>query len=179
MSLKLLFHPETGALYGAQGVGREGVDKRIEVLATALRAGLKVFDLQDLELTYAPPYSSAKDPVNMLGYVASNVVEGTVQTIQGCDIDEVVAHGGLLIDVRESEEVARGSIPGSVNIPLGDLRQRLSELSTEPQPVYVTCQVGLRGYLATRILEAAGLNATNVDGGCTTYRAVHDKIQVH
>jgi len=179
MALKLLFHPETGALYGAQGVGREGVDKRIDVLATAIRAGLKVFDLQDLELTYAPPYSSAKDPVNMLGYVASNVVEGTVQTIQGCDIDEVVAHGGLLIDVREPEEVARGSIPGSVNIPLGDLRQRLSELPTEPQPVYVTCQVGLRGYLATRILEAAGFHAMNVDGGYTTYSSVHDKIQIH
>lgn len=143
MSLKLLFHPETGALYGAQGVGQEGVDKRIDVLATAISGGLTVFDLTDLELAYAPPYSSAKDPVNMLGYVASNLLEGMLKTIQYDEIDAVVAAGGLLIDVREPEEVARGSIPGSVNMPLGTIRQRLEDLPQD-KPIYITCQVGLR-----------------------------------
>ena len=172
MSLKLLFHPETGALYGAQAVGQEGIDKRIDVLATAIRSHLSVFDLQALELAYAPPYSSAKDPVNMLGYVASNLIEGLLQTIQYDEIDAVVARGGFLIDVREPEEVARGSIPGSINIPLGELRQHLGDLPQD-QPIYVTCQAGLRGYLAARIITAEGLAAVNLDGGYETYSAVY------
>ncbi len=176
MALKLLFHPETGVLYGAQGVGQQGVDKRIDVLATAIRGGLTVFDLQELELAYAPPYSSAKDPVNMLGYVASNLIEGMLKTIQYDEIDAVVAKGGLLIDVREPEEVAKGNIPGSVNIPLGALRQRLEDLPKD-QPIYITCRVGLRGYLAARILAAEGLIAINVDGGYTTYSSVYGRNQ--
>jgi rhodanese-related sulfurtransferase len=172
MALKLLFHPETGTLYGTQGVGQQGVDKRIDVLATAIRGGLTVFDLPDLELAYAPPYSSAKDPVNMLGYVASNLIEGLLTTIQYDKIDAVVAAGGLLLDVREPEEVARGTIPGSVNIPLGTLRQRLEDLSKE-QPIYITCQVGMRGYVAARILAAEGFTAINLDGGYQTYTAVY------
>ena len=173
MALKLLFHPETGALYGAQGVGHEGVDKRIDVLATAIRGGLTVFDLPDLELAYAPPYSSAKDPVNMLGYVASNLLEGMLKTIQYDEIDAVVAAGGFLIDVRDPEEVAKGSIPGSVNIPLGTLRQRVGDVPKD-QPIYITCQVGLRGYLAARILAAQGLTAMNLDGGYKTYSVASD-----
>jgi CoA-disulfide reductase len=173
MALKLLFHPETGALYGAQGVGQEGVDKRIDVLATAITGGLTVFDLTDLELAYAPPYSSAKDPVNMLGYVASNLIEGMLKTIQYDEIDAVVTAGGLLIDVREPEEVAKGNIPGSVNIPLGALRQRVGDL-LKNQPIYITCQVGQRGYLAACILAVDGLTAINLDGGYQTYSAVYD-----
>jgi CoA-disulfide reductase len=174
MSLKLLFHPETGAIYGAQAVGNEGVDKRIDVLATAIKAGLKVFDLADLELAYAPPYSSAKDPVNMLGYIASNIIEGQVKTLQYHEIDEIVAKGGYLIDVREPGEVTRGSIASSVNIPLGQLRARLSELPSN-QPIYVTCQVGLRGYTASRILMENGFEAVNLDGGYKTYSATHER----
>lgn len=174
LALKLLFHPESGVLYGAQGVGEEGVDKRIDVLATAIQGGMTVFDLQALELAYAPPYSSAKDPVNMLGYVASNMIEGLLKTIQYNEIDTIVAEGGLLIDVREPEEVAKGAIPGAMNIPLGTLRRRLEDLPKE-QPLYVTCQVGLRGYLATRILVEEGFDAINLDGGYKTYSAVYGK----
>jgi CoA-disulfide reductase len=177
MSLKLLFHPKTGAIYGAQGVGAEGVDKRIDVLSTAIKAGLTVFDLTDLELAYAPPYSSAKDPVNMLGYVASNIIEGQVKTLQYNEIDEIVSKGGFLIDVREPQEVARGSITGSVNIPLGQLRSHLSKLPTD-QPIYVACQVGLRGYIASRILAENGFEAINLDGGYQTYSIAHEKVAV-
>ncbi|HET8911758.1 MAG TPA: CoA-disulfide reductase [Ktedonobacteraceae bacterium] len=171
-ALKLLFQPETGSIYGAQGVGKEGVDKRIDVLATAIKGGLTVFDLPDLELAYAPPYSSAKDPVNMLGYVASNLAEGAVKTIQFDEIDQVVAAGGLLIDVRDPEEFKHGAIPGSVNIPLNELRSHIGELPTD-QPIYLTCRVGQRGYIASRILEQHGYNAINLDGGYLTYKSVH------
>ncbi len=170
LSLKLLFHPETGALYGAQAVGLDGIDKRIDVLATAMKAGLTVFDLADLELAYAPPYSAAKDPVNQIGYLASNIVEGSVKTIQYNEIDALVAQGGLLIDVREPIEFALGAIAGACNIPLGDLRQRLADLPHD-QPIYVYCQVGQRGYYAARLLSAHGFNVFNLDGGYKTYRA--------
>jgi Uncharacterized NAD(FAD)-dependent dehydrogenases len=170
LSLKLLFHPDTGALYGAQAVGLDGVDKRIDVLATAIKTGLTVFDLADLELAYAPPYSAAKDPVNQIGYLASNIVDGSVKTIQYHEIDAIVAQGGLLIDVREPLEFALGAITGAQNIPLGDLRQHLADLPHD-QPIYVNCQVGQRGYYATRILSAHGFNAFNLDGGYKTYRA--------
>jgi rhodanese-related sulfurtransferase len=168
LALKLLFHPTTGALYGAQGIGKAGVDKSIDVLAAAIKGGLTAFDLPDLELAYAPPYSSAKNPVNMLGYVASNIADGTLKAIQYDEIDAVVARGGLLIDVREPSEFTQGCIKGSVNIPLGDLRAHMGELPAR-QPIYITCQTGLRGYLAARILEEAGCRAINLDGGYKTY----------
>lgn len=173
MALKLLFHPATGTIYGAQGVGQSGIDKRIDVLATAIRSELTVFDLQDLELTYAPPYSSAKDPVNMLGYVASHVVDGTVHTIQYNEVDQVVAQGNLLIDVREPDEFARGAIPGAINVPLGKLQQYARSHPEEQRSIYITCQVGQRGYLATRLLAAEGIYAANLDGGYKTYSAVY------
>ncbi|BAU28465.1 CoA-disulfide reductase [Aneurinibacillus soli] len=168
ISLKLLFNREDGTIYGAQAVGRDGVDKRIDVIAVAIKAGMTVRDLPDLELSYAPPYSSAKDPVNMAGYVALNIMDGLSDIVQWHQIDDIVADGGLLIDVREPIEREMGFIPGSINIPLGDIRERMDEIPKE-KPVYVSCQVGLRGYLAARILRQYGYQVYNVDGGYKTY----------
>ncbi|MBD8497509.1 CoA-disulfide reductase [Paenibacillus arenosi] len=168
ISLKLLFSPEDGRILGAQGVGADGVDKRIDVLATAIRGGLTVYDLADLELCYAPPYSSAKDPVNMLGYIASNMMDELVDTVQWHEVDGLIGSGALLIDVREPLEVQAGNIPGSTNIPLNDLRQAHLTLPKD-QPIYVSCQVGLRGYIASRMLEQYGFKVFNVDGGYKTY----------
>ncbi|MEH6890920.1 CoA-disulfide reductase [Bacillus sp. JJ864] len=169
--LKLIFNKETGEIYGAQAVGRDGVDKRIDVIATAMKAKLKVMDLPDLELSYAPPYSSAKDPVNMVGYAASNIIEGLVDTVQWHEIDEIVEKGGYLIDVREPNELKQGIIKGSVNIPLDELRERLHELPTN-QEIYITCQLGMRGYVAARILKENGYEVKNVDGGFKLYATV-------
>ncbi|WP_064091272.1 FAD-dependent oxidoreductase [Rossellomorea aquimaris] len=168
LSLKLLFDPKTGDIFGAQGVGYKGVEKRIDVIATAIKGKLKVWDLADLELAYAPPYSSAKDPVNLAGYVASNIIEGDLSIVHHHEIDDIVKKGGILVDVREPEERESGFIPGSVNIPLGQLRVRLHELPKH-QHIYVSCQVGLRGYLATKILINNGYKASNLSGGYKTY----------
>lgn len=172
IAMKMTFDPENGKIFGAQAVGAKGVDKRIDVVATAIKGGLTVHDLQDLELAYAPPYSSGKDPVNMLGYVAANVVDGMLKTVQYHEIDELVAEGNILVDVRQPAEVELGYIKGSINIPLGQLRSRLNELPKD-KPIYITCQVGLRGYLATRILEQNGFKAINLDGGYKTYSSVY------
>jgi len=176
LSLKLIFDRESGKIWGAQAVSADGADKRIDVLVTTIKGGLTIFDLPDLELAYAPPYSSAKDPVNMLGYVASNIAEGLVETVQWHEIDNLVAAGGILIDVREPKEREAGFIPGSLNIPLGQLRERLSELPRE-QTIYVSCQVGLRGYLAARILQQHGFRVKNLDGGYKTYASVKAEQQ--
>ncbi|MFI8577622.1 CoA-disulfide reductase [Rossellomorea aquimaris] len=168
LSLKLLFQPETGEVFGAQAVGYKGVEKRIDVIATAIKGKLKVWDLADLELAYAPPYSSAKDPVNMAGYVAGNVVDGELSLVHHHEIDDIIKKGGYLLDVREPEERESGFIMGSVNIPLGELRDQLNELP-EHQHIYVNCQVGLRGYLATKILTNHGFEASNLSGGYKTY----------
>lgn len=168
ISMKLIFDKATGIIYGAQAVGADGVDKRMDVIATAIKGKLTVDDLTNLELSYAPPYSSAKDPVNMAGYVATNVMEGELEQIQWHEVDDVVAKGGLLIDVREVLERERGYIPGSIHIPLNDLRDHLKELPKE-ETIYTSCQVGLRGYLASRILKNNGFKVKNVDGGWKTY----------
>lgn len=172
VSLKMTFDPETGQIFGAQGVGLDGVDKRIDVIATAIKGGLTVFDLPELELAYAPPYSSAKDPVNMLGYVATHVADGDLKVVHFDEIDDIVATGGFLVDVRDPQEVEMGAIPNSVNIPLDTIRERLDEFPTD-QTVYITCQVGLRGYLATRILEQHGIDTINLSGGYKTYACVN------
>lgn len=176
ISLKLLFAPDTGRIYGAQAIAEAGADKRIDVIATAMKGGLTVHDLQDLELAYAPPYSSAKDPVNMAGYVAANIVDGLAETVQWHEIDHIVHQGGLLIDVRDAKERENGYIPGSVHIPLNDLRDRLSEIPQD-KTVYVSCQVGLRGYLASRILAGHGYQVKNVDGGYRTYSSVDEQVR--
>lgn len=148
------------------------MDKRIDVIATAIKGNLNVWDLAELELSYAPPYSSAKDPVNYAGYVAANIMDGLVETVQWHEIDDLVGNGATLIDVREPKEREAGYIPGSVNIPLNDLRSRLKELP-ENEMLYVNCQVGLRGYLAARILAQHGFRVKNLDGGWKTYAAVN------
>ena len=172
LNLKLIFDKETGRIYGAQAVGKDGVDKRIDVIATAIKGGMTVLDLPDIEIAYAPPYSSAKDPVNMAGYAATNIMEGMAETVQWHEIDEIVANGGYLLDVRSPGEVAKGAIKGSVNIPIDELRGRLDEIPQD-KDLYVTCQVGMRGYLAARILEGNGISVKNLDGGYHLYSIVY------
>jgi NADPH-dependent 2,4-dienoyl-CoA reductase/sulfur reductase-like enzyme/peroxiredoxin family protein/TusA-related sulfurtransferase/rhodanese-related sulfurtransferase len=174
IGLKLLFDPSSGLLLGAQATGAEGVDKRIDVLAVALRAGMTVYDLEHLELTYAPPYGSAKDPVNYAGFVAANALRGDVAL---CHYEDVAnpREDQYILDVRTSAEVAVGTIPGAHNIPLDDLRDRLDELPRHKE-LLVTCQVGLRGYLACRILSQNGFRCRNLSGGYKTYLAFADAL---
>lgn len=171
MEIKLLFHPESGEIYGAQAVGGEGVDKRIDVLATAIKASLKVEDLPELELAYAPPFGSAKDPVNMAGYAALNVIEGVSRTIQWYELPDKLAEGYQLIDVRTAAEHTIGFIKNSIHIPLDDLRSRISELDPD-QPYVVSCQAGLRSYIAERILRQHGFTVLNLDGAYGLYSVV-------
>ncbi len=169
MTLKLLFDPDDGAILGAQAVGGSGVDKRIDVLATAMAAGLTAEALADLELAYAPPFSSAKDPVNMLGYMAENLMSGECDVVEAAELPGLVGQGWTLLDVRTKDEHARGSIPGSVNAPLDALRQELGSLG--PGPFVVFCEVGQRGHTATMLLHELGLAARNLDGGYQTWCA--------
>lgn len=168
IALKMLFDPKSGKIFGAQGVGMDGAEKRIDVLATAIKANLTVFDLQDIETCYAPPYNSAKDPVNMLGYYASNIMEGIVNAIQWNEVDKLDKDKTLILDVREDFELTTGKFDNSIQIPLGQLRDRLEEIPKDKE-IYSTCQVGLRGYVACRILEQHGIKCTNIDGGMKTY----------
>lgn len=169
INLKLIFDPQNGKILGAQAVGIDGVDKRIDVIATALRAGLTVYDLEDMELSYAPPYGSAKDPINYAGFVAANVLRKDVLV---CHPQDVVApqKDQQILDVRTPEEVTSGMIPGAARIPLSSLRDRLTELSKEKEYL-VYCKVGLRGYLACRILSQNGFRCKNLTGGYDTYQA--------
>lgn len=162
MSLKLIFDSKSGEIYGAQGVGYEGVDKRIDVIATAIRGGITAPELADLELAYAPPFGSAKDAVNMLGYVAENAISGLVKTLQWSEVGE-----HKLLDVRSKSEFAAGSIPGAINIPVDELRERIGEVPTHD--VLVLCQVGQRGHTATLLLNELGISAKNLDGGYRTW----------
>ncbi len=163
MTLKLIFEPKTGEILGAQGVGIEGVDKRIDVIATAIRGDITAPELADLELAYAPPFGSAKDPVNMLGYMAENVISGLIETAQWSQIDEFRDKGYELIDVRTEAEFDRGTIPGAINMPVDSIRERKSELTNKN--LLVTCQVGQRGHTASLLLKELGFNAVNLDGG--------------
>lgn len=167
MALKVLIDPQTGDILGAQGVGHEGVDKRIDVLATAIRGGIPAPELMDLELAYAPPFSSAKDPVNMLGYIADNVVTGATELTQWHEVADRVAAGELLVDVRTPGEFRRGHIPGAVNLPVDDLRDLMDQVHGHRVLVY--CQVGMRGHTATMLLRQSGIEASNLDGGYATW----------
>ena len=169
MSLKLVIDAENDAILGAQGVGGTGVDKRIDVIATAMRGGLTASDLADLELAYAPQFGSAKDPVNMLGFIAENMRDGLSETVQWHEVKNEVGEGVQLIDVRTPAEYARGTVDGAVNIPVDDLRERIGEVA---QDVIVHCQVGLRGYLAARTLAQHGHRVRNLDGGYRTWARI-------
>ncbi|CAB4329710.1 unannotated protein [freshwater metagenome] len=167
IALKLIFDPTTGEILGAQGVGLDGVDKRIDVVATAIRGGITAPELADLELAYAPPFGSAKDPVNMLGYIAENMMSGLLKTAQWNQTQQLREAGYQLIDVRSPSEYSRGTIPGAINIPVDEIRDRTSEITASP--ILVNCQVGQRGHTATMLLTELGFNATNLDGGYLTY----------
>ena len=164
IAMKLLFEPASGRLLGAQAVGEDGVDKRIDVLATALKAGLTVEDLAELELAYAPPFGSAKDPVNLLGMAAQNIREGFVETISWNELED----GMCLLDVREPSEFARGHIPGALHIPLNDLRARIGEVPRDRE-VIAYCHAGQRSYYACRILSQHGIRCRNLSGAWKTW----------
>lgn len=172
MTMKVLFEKGTYRLLGAQIIGAQGVDKRIDVIATAIRAKMKATDLKELDLAYAPPYSSAKDPVNMAGYIIDNIANGVVKQWHIEDADLLPRDGSVtLLDTRTAAEYAQGHIDGFINIPVDELRQRLEELDSA-KPVYVICQSGLRSYIASRILTGNGFDCYNFAGGFRFYDAV-------
>ena len=173
LAFKLLFSDE-GKIYGAQIIGLSGVDKRIDVIATAMRAGLTVFDLEELELAYAPPYGSARDVVNIIGFVAGNMLRGDVQTIDWNEVNALDPQKDFVLDVREVEELSLGILPGAVNIPLGQVRSRLAEIPKDRR-IVVYCQVGQRGYFACRTLAMHGYQAVNLNGGFKTYSHAEGK----
>ncbi len=178
MHIKLIFDPKDGRILGAQIIGREGVDKRIDVLAAELRRKETVFHLQELELAYAPPFSSAKDPVNQAGYTAGNIINGDMEVIYWHEIDQLDRESTLLLDVRTAAEYEVGHLPGAVNIPVQELRERLSELPQDKE-IIVYCRVGFRGYLAYRILVQNGFKKVrNLSGGWLTYKAVLDDKRI-
>ena len=174
MSMKVLFEKGSGKILGAQIVGSDGVDKRCDVLAVSIRAGMTAYDLARLELCYAPPYSSAKDPVNMAGYVIENVLTGKVKNFHWHDVDALPRDGSVtLLDARSPYEAKHGSIEGFVNIPVDDLRKRIGELDSS-KPVYVHCHSGMRSYIAARILTQNGFDAYNLSGGYRLYSAIRE-----
>jgi len=168
ISLKILFSPDDGKVLGAQAVGNDGVDKRIDVIATAIRAGYRVSDLEELELSYAPPYGSAKDPVNMAGYVANNILKGDIEVFHWDEFVQYPLDNCTILDVRKVEECEQGMIEGAINIPIDELRDHLNELD-KTKTILVYCQVGLRGYLACRLLKLNGFKVKNLSGGYKTY----------
>jgi len=171
LSMKVLFDPETGQILGAQANGEDGVDKRIDVIATAMHGNLTIDDLMDLELAYAPQFGSAKDAINIAGYVGNNVFNGTTPTLQWHELELARSAGAQVIDVRSPHEHGAGHIPGTLSIPVDELRDRLDEVQLEDVVVY--CQVGQRGHIATQILKANGANVRNLDGGYLTWSAGH------
>ena len=168
MALKLIFDPDDGTILGAQAVGKAGVDKRIDVIATAIAGGITADQLADLELAYAPPFSSAKDPVNMLGYMAENVRTGACDVVEYEELASLVDAGWELVDVRSNQEHARRAIPGSLSLPLDQLRD---EINGARGPFVVYCEVGQRGHTATSLLHELGIRARNLDGGYRTWEA--------
>ncbi|ATW27508.1 DsrE/DsrF/DrsH-like family protein [Candidatus Formimonas warabiya] len=174
MTVKILFAPETGKILGAQIVGSKGIDKRIDVLAAAIKQGMTVYDLEELELAYAPPFSSAKDPVNMAGFVAANILKGDVKVVHWDEMGKLNPDAYFILDVRTKMEYENGYYPGAVNIPLDNLRQRLNEIPKDKK-LLVYCKIGLRGYLACRILTQNSFEAFNISGGYDLYLAGTDQ----
>lgn len=169
--LKLIFSPVDGRIYGAQAIGQKGVDKRIDVLATAIKAGLTIYDLPELELTYAPPFSSAKDPVNMIGYASMNLAEGLSDSIQWHQLSDELAKGKILLDVRNEAELKNGRFKDFIHIPLDNLRDNLDQLDKKKDYI-VSCHSGLRSYIAERILKENGFSVQNLDGAYFLYQTV-------
>ncbi len=177
VSFKLTFDPKTGKLFGAQGVGFDGIDKRIDQAALVIKNGGTIYDLLKIEHTYAPPFSSAKDPIAIAGYVAQNIINGTMPVVKWRDVRDIDLQKTFLLDVRTKDENELGFIEGSVNIPLDELRNRLDEVPKDKE-IYVYCAVGLRGYLALKILRANGFDKTfNISGGYKTYAAATAPIR--
>jgi NADPH-dependent 2,4-dienoyl-CoA reductase/sulfur reductase-like enzyme/rhodanese-related sulfurtransferase len=172
LSMKVLFDPTTGSILGAQAIGEAGVDKRIDVIATAIKGGLTVNDLMDLELTYAPQFGSAKDAINQAGYVGNNVFTGKTKTIQWNEVEDFTAAGFTLIDVRTPAEHAAGHIPNSINIEVNVLRDHIEEL--KDKKIVAFCQVGQRGHTASSLLQGYGIETVNLDGGYKTWRVATD-----
>lgn len=175
MALKLVVDAADDSILGFQAVGVAGVDKRIDVVSTAMTAGLRASDLADLELAYAPQFASAKDPLNMLGYIASNMATGLTPTVQWHEVKDLSEGGSTIVDVRTARELADGAIPGAVNIPLDELRSRTDEIAGSQ--VIVHCQVGQRGHVAASLLRQLGFEAANLDGGYRTWRDGTDATQ--
>ena len=173
ISLKVLYNPENGKLYGAQAVGYENVDKTIDVIATAIMAGLTVYQLGDLELCYAPPYNSAKAPVNFAGYIAENIRDG-IKVVGWDKIDALIEEGAYILDVSMENEFESGTYPTAVNIPVDFLRDELDDIPKD-KTVYVNCRIGLRGYIASRILIQNGFDVVNIDGGYTTWKKMKEQ----
>jgi rhodanese-related sulfurtransferase len=171
-SMKVIFETDTGRVLGAQIVGAGGADKRCDVLAVAIRAGMTVYDLARLELCYAPPFSSAKDPVNMAGFAAENLLSGKVKQFHWHDVDALPRDGSAtFLDVRSEREASAGNIEGSMNIPLDGLRERLGEID-KAKPVYAYCHSGMRSYVAARLLVQHGFDAYSLAGGYRLYDSV-------
>jgi NADPH-dependent 2,4-dienoyl-CoA reductase/sulfur reductase-like enzyme/rhodanese-related sulfurtransferase len=176
LSIKLVFSPSSGKVLGAQIVGEDGVDKRIDVLATAIRGGMTVYDLEELELAYAPPYSSAKDPVNMAGFVAANILKGDVDNIYWDEIGDLNRSESILIDMRDRDELETdGMIEGALHIPLNELRRRLPELDKKRKYIPY-CAAGLRAYIGHRILVQNGFDSRNLSGGYMTYAGAQGQM---
>ena len=177
MAMKVLYEKESLRLLGAQIVGGDGVDKRIDVLATAIRAKMTALELTELDLSYAPPYSSAKDPVNMAGFMIEDLESGKVQQFHWNDVEGLPCDGSAtLLDVRTEGEYRRGHLNGFRNIPLDDLREHLDELERD-KPIYVNCQTGLRSYLACRLLTQYGFSCSHLSGGYSFYQVVTQEQQ--
>ena len=170
IALKVLFAPATGKILGAQAVGRDGIDKRMDIVATAITAGMTVSDLAQLELSYAPPFGSAKDPVNLAGMIAENVIAGDVAQAQWDEVENLDCSAALLLDVRQPEEWEAGNLPGAIRIPLTELRGRLGELPSDRE-IIVYCQSGQRSYYACRILTQHGFRCRNLSGAYLTWSA--------
>lgn len=170
IALKLLFDPEEETILGAQAIGKAGVDKRIDVIATAILGGMKVTDLAQLELSYSPPFGSAKDPINLAGMMAENIVDGLLRQAQWNEIPQLEKGSSVLLDIRSAAEVKHGMLPGSVHIPLDSLRERLSELPKEKE-IVVYCRSGQRSYFASRILALNGFKVKNLSGAWLTYQS--------
>lgn len=167
MSLKIVFDRPTAKILGAQCIGVSGVDKKIDVIATAIRAGMTVYDLEQLELSYAPPFGSAKDPVNMAGFVGSNILKGLINIVTYDQIKKI--RDPFFLDVRSKKEFMRGSIPEAVNIPVDEIRSRMNELPGD-RHIILICQVGIRSYIAFRILKQSGFEqVSSLSGGYVTY----------